>query len=162
MISLHYENFTLTVLTITSHPTIMFDISSIKYISAPTLRAWIQQGHTNLGQKFLVVDVRDSDFFGGNIAGAVHYPSTTIEQHMEQLMQDIRSRNASVVVFHCMLSQQRGPRSALKFGRYLESSLPRELEIETAVLQGGFNGWQRRYGEEEGMCENYTRDLWVD
>jgi len=73
-----------------------------------------------------------------------------------------------LVVFHCMLSQQRGPSAALRYARERDRLLGKkgrvlptvpELSEEeegdsdgkqergqtVVVLQGGFDAWQQRY-----------------
>lgn len=79
------------------------------------------------------------------------------------------------VVFHCMLSQQRGPSSALKFARALQADRAKKEKTgdsdgsqgsadvsgpEVCVLEGGFGAWQARYGEDERLTEGYVKDLW--
>jgi hypothetical protein len=59
---------------------------------------------------YLIVDVRDDDFRGGNIRGAHNSPSATFHADVDRLVQD--TKDTPVVVFHCMLSQQRGPKAA--------------------------------------------------
>lgn len=132
-----------------------FTISDIEHISAPELREWILADASD----FLVVDVRDSDHIGGNIVRSVHLPSATITQDsLERLAQRVAASGVSRVVFHCMLSQQRGPRAALAFGRLLRSS--GRSGINVYVLDRGFNGWQKRYRNEPALMENYSADLW--
>ena len=69
------------------------------------------------------------------------------------------------MVFHCMLSQQRGPSAALKFARALRDREGKEGQgdkkgPEVCVLEGGFSMFQARYGEDERLTEGYVRDLW--
>lgn len=79
------------------------------------------------------------------------------------------------MVFHCALSQQRGPGAAR---RYLEvknrmgkdqvgeeGDKDREeegkgKEQEVWVLDGGFVKWQERYGNDERLTEDYKPDIW--
>ena len=65
-----------------------------------------------------------------------------------------------------MLSQQRGPASALKFARAQQAAAEKAKDERDAkrpevhVLQGGFGTWQARYGEDARLTENYVKDLW--
>lgn len=137
-----------------------FNLSNIKHLSPETLKSWILQSKTPLGKNFLVVDVRDSDHIGGNIINSLHLPSSSFnEQGMDSLLEIITSREINCIVFHCMLSQQRGPRAALKFGRHIQS-LNNYSNINIYVLDGGFNYWQRLYKNEPALLENYHPDLW--
>jgi rhodanese-related sulfurtransferase len=59
---------------------------------------------------YLIVDVRDDDFRGGNIKGAHNAPSSTFHADVDDLVE--QTKDTPIVVFHCMLSQQRGPKAA--------------------------------------------------
>ncbi|KAL7749599.1 Cdc25 phosphatase Ibp1 [Sorochytrium milnesiophthora] len=66
------------------------------------------------GVDYQVIDVRDDDFAGGNIPGAVNLPSGTITRDtIAELAQ--RYDNVPTLVFHCAQSQQRGPKAARVF-----------------------------------------------
>jgi hypothetical protein len=54
---------------------------------------------------YLVVDVRDDDFAGGNIVGAVNMPSRDFLMNVDNLVKD--TKDVPVMVFHCALSQVR-------------------------------------------------------
>jgi Cdc25 family phosphatase len=54
---------------------------------------------------FVVVDVRDDDFFGGNIKGAINQPSRTFLMHVDGLVR--QTKEVPLVIFHCALSQVR-------------------------------------------------------
>ncbi|GAA5983750.1 hypothetical protein JCM11641_001744 [Rhodosporidiobolus odoratus] len=83
---------------------------SYKYISHSDLAPLISSGSIARGE-VAVVDCRDEDYEGGNIPGAIHAPS---EQRTEQSVQELvtRLRGVPRVVFHCSLSQVRGPKTA--------------------------------------------------
>lgn len=139
----------------------MFSLTSIKHIPPQTLKEWITLSTTTLSENFIVVDVRDSDYIGGHIINSLHIPSIQVQSQLQNLFENISQNNITVVVFHCMLSQQRGPRAALQFGRFLESTHPLELErIKVCVLDGGFNYFQRLYKDHSDLLESYESDLW--
>ena len=79
-----------------------------------------------------------------------------------------RLRNKPTVVFHCMLSQQRGPGAALRYIRERDEILrmqaggaTKEDEQQVVyVLDRGFSGWQQEYGEDERLTEGYRKELW--
>jgi len=54
---------------------------------------------------YLVVDVRDDDYRGGNIKGGINVPSEKYLLKLHQLIDD--TQNISKIIFHCALSQQR-------------------------------------------------------
>ncbi|GAA5989866.1 hypothetical protein JCM5350_006593 [Sporobolomyces pararoseus] len=81
-----------------------------QYINHDEVAALIKSGAA-AGKDYQIVDVRDEDFRGGNIPGAINAPS---EQRTEQTVQDLVTRLDKVpkVIFHCTLSQVRGPKNA--------------------------------------------------
>jgi rhodanese-related sulfurtransferase len=99
-----------------------------------------------------IIDVRDSDFIGGHIIGCKNVPVSTHDYKMPELVRTLRDQDA--VVFHCALSQQRGPSSALRYLRERERMIEKgEVGIrkdgeglasgqKVYVLDGGFVKWQ--------------------
>lgn len=92
-----------------------------------------------------VVDVRDNDFIGGHILGCKHVPVNEHDYRMPELIRTLKGQDT--VVFHCTLSQQRGPSSALKYLRERDRMNGKDAEEEAAkqtvyVLDGGFQKWQ--------------------
>lgn len=62
------------------------------------------------------------------------------------------------IVFHCALSQQRGPSMAMKFIRHWDR--PKSEDLNVWILRGGFTKWQELYGEDTSVTEDYIKDLW--
>jgi rhodanese-related sulfurtransferase len=92
---------------------------------------------------------------------------------MPELVRTLKEKK--VVVFHCMLSQQRGPSAALRYVREREKVVGQEMKAEEGnpegaknddgqqkvyVLERGFQGWQEQYGEDERLTEGYVKDIW--
>ena len=57
------------------------------------------------GSDYVVVDVRDSDFIGGNIINCRHVPSNVFSDKLDALVRE--TKNVPQVIFHCALSQSR-------------------------------------------------------
>ena len=127
-----------------------------KFINPSTLRAWFRGGLPTGKGIFAVVDVRDSDFMGGHIKGCYHYPSATFPEDIENLKQILTANKVDDIVFHCALSQVRGPSSALKFIRSLEDP----AQFNVWILRGGFTKWQAEYGDDPEVTEGYNAELW--
>ncbi|KAI1185147.1 Rhodanese-like protein [Nemania serpens] len=117
--------------------------------------------------KIAIVDVRDDDHIGGHIRTSLHFPSRSLDAMMPTLLR--RLADKEVVVFHCALSQQRGPGAALQYLREKEaasaaSSSPSSSAAKTTqkvyVLDRGFEGWQEVYGLDERLTEGYRKELW--
>lgn len=104
-----------------------------------------------------------SDYIGGHIKGSTNIPCNQLDSLLPTLVRKLKAKKT--VVFHCALSQQRGPFAALKYLRERdglltalgEESLP---EQEVFILERGFTGWQEVYGEDERLTEGFRRELW--
>lgn len=120
--------------------------------------------------RIAVVDVRDSDHVGGNIAGSIHAPTPTLDYRMPELVRQLKDKDS--VVFHCALSQVRGPSAALLYLRERERLIVPVPGGEAAgeakrkqkvyVLDGGFVQWQEKYGKDIKLTEAYDEELWKD
>ncbi|ODV77760.1 Rhodanese-like protein [Suhomyces tanzawaensis NRRL Y-17324] len=140
----------------------MVTFSDLKFISPSALRGWFRNGPPS-ERRFTVIDVRDSDYVGGHIRGSWHYPSSEYVSQLAEIRQRLVAENVGDVVFHCALSQQRGPSAALKFIRSLDEpgSDPEALRgLQVWVLEGGFTKWQQQYGEDSAVTEGYDKELW--
>ncbi|KAK4692223.1 hypothetical protein P7C71_g4938, partial [Lecanoromycetidae sp. Uapishka_2] len=132
-----------------------------------------------------VVDVRTHDHVGGHIQTSIHVPSTDLDHRIPELVRKLSTMEK--VVFHCALSQERGPRAAR---RYLEErdrkvknkdmmgqagppdigivdgegqkKLSEAKDQEVYVLDKGFVGWQEKYGHDLRLTEAYAPDIWSD
>ncbi|KOS20445.1 CDC25-like phosphatase YCH1 [Escovopsis weberi] len=132
----------------------MTTVAGLKRISAKALSEKILAEKDLPERTFAIVDVRDSDYIGGHIRGAINIPSTSLDAMMPTLIR--RVQGARLVVFHCALSQQRGPSAALKYLR----QRPAGEGQEVCVLDEGFSGWQREYGGDERLTEGWVKELW--
>lgn len=128
-------------------------IANLPRISGEKLAILVRSKSPSLA----VIDVRDSDYIGGHIAGGTNVPVHTHDYKMPELVRTLKDKET--VVFHCALSQQRGPSSALRYLRERERLLGAEVQKEDEgagdapsvkgqtvyVLEGGFVKWQESY-----------------
>ncbi|KAG9238942.1 hypothetical protein BJ875DRAFT_449460 [Amylocarpus encephaloides] len=99
-----------------------------------------------------VVDVRDDDHIGGHIRSSLHVPSSTHSHALPSLVHRLRSK--PVVVFHCALSQQRGPKAALQYIRERQRLVGTE-SVELAKGSGFVqNAMKKDKAEEIERSEN--------
>jgi rhodanese-related sulfurtransferase len=113
----------------------------------------------NAPDSVAIIDVRGDDYLGGHIRGAQHVPSSTLDHALPELVR--LAKDKETVVFHCALSQQRGPSAALGYLRERERLLGRKKKKEgegqedeeagkevkeqkVYVLDGGFVKWQEK------------------
>ncbi|QOU18380.1 hypothetical protein BRETT_000106 [Brettanomyces bruxellensis] len=147
-----------------------FTVADLKYIEPSVLREWILKRDEKF--PFLIIDVRDSDYVGGHIKGSKNIPSAQVKHELPNIYDTLKEINCKSIVFHCTLSQQRGPSSAMMLLRYLnaviESSKSSSDEIKFAksinvyVLRGGFARWQNIYGGDEELTEDYDKKFWTN
>lgn len=71
--------------------------------------------------KVAIIDVRDDDHVGGHISSSTHVPSSTLDHRIPEIVRTMAGKE--IVVFHCALSQQRGPTAALRYMRERESKM---------------------------------------
>ncbi|GFF29223.1 arsenate reductase 2.1 [Aspergillus udagawae] len=115
---------------------------------------------TSSPNKLAIIDVRDSDHIGGHIHSSTWVPSSSLDYRMPELVRTLKDKEK--VVFHCALSQQRGPSAALRYVREREAALgPEESKKQQVyVLEGGFVQWQEKYGKDTRLTEAYVEDIW--
>ena len=74
---------------------------------------------------------------GGHIRGSTHVPTPTLDYRLPELVRTLQDKET--VVFHCALSQQRGPGAALRYLREREKKVEKG-EVDTKI--GGEEGEQ--------------------
>ncbi|KNE55504.1 hypothetical protein AMAG_01392 [Allomyces macrogynus ATCC 38327] len=141
-------------------------MAAIKLMQPAELAAMLRSPALVPGKDYLVVDVRDDDFEGGNIPGALHLPSHQLSSpytfdarpHLDQFM------TIPKLIFHCAMSQQRGPKAAMLIGRLLteDAATATTAMPELYVLRGGFAAWQSAYKTEPDLLENYNAKMWEE
>lgn len=78
-------------------------MQSLEYLEPERLSLKLKNSENK--EKLVIVDVREEDFIGGHIKGALHIPSYQLPSDILNLVQ--KTRNAKEVVFYCSLSQKR-------------------------------------------------------
>jgi rhodanese-related sulfurtransferase len=153
------------------------NLTDLSYVSRESLAAQIRSTQTltetpantpGLPHTLAVIDVRDSDHVGGHIRGSTWVPSSQLDVKMPELIRTMKDKD--VVVFHCALSQQRGPSAALRYIRE-KGRLEGEGKVgskeegqgqKVVVLKGGFTEWQEKFGRDERLTEGWEKGVWED
>ncbi|PVU97403.1 hypothetical protein BB560_005743, partial [Smittium megazygosporum] len=119
---------------------------------------------------YQIIDVRDNDFLGGNIPGAINIPAYEFESKSNQLA--VSYAQVPMMVFHCALSQSRGPKCARIYADALKHTISKTSaegvnqiaenlqRQEICILSGGFISWYSEYRNDTDMIENYVKSLW--
>ncbi|KAH8505705.1 hypothetical protein H0E87_012788 [Populus deltoides] len=74
------------------------------------------------------------------MSGSLHYASDTFTDRISNLIQEVKGKDT--LVFHCALSQVRGPTCARRLANYLEEVKEDGGIKNIMVLERGFNGWE--------------------
>lgn len=111
-------------------------------------------------ESLLITSSLPADHVGGHISGSTWAPSSKLDLRMPELIRTLQDKEK--VVFHCALSQQRGPSAALRYARERESTLGAEEshKQQVYVLEGGFVQWQEKFGKDTRLTEAYAEDIW--
>ncbi|CAO1639170.1 unnamed protein product [Sympodiomycopsis kandeliae] len=155
-----------------------------RYITATSLAELLKQSSAR--KNIAVIDVRDDDFSGGNIVGCKNIPSTIFESKLDSLVKEMQ--NVPTIVFHCSLSQQRGPKSARMYSEHRSDFLHRGLIAalttskehhnlpqyketgdesdsiagqKVLVLRDGFSNFGRVYQSDKDLVEGYDQEAWM-
>lgn len=148
-----------------------FTVSDLTYVPPNRLAALLKASHTEpatdsttaTNSSVAVIDVRDSDHIGGHIRSSTWVPSNQLPTKLPELVRILADKD--MVIFHCALSQVRGPSAALKYARERQRLLGKDKgnqEQKVCVLDGGFTRWQTSYGDDPNLTADYVKDLWQD
>ncbi|BGP31507.1 hypothetical protein JCM10296v2_003272 [Rhodotorula toruloides] len=113
---------------------------------------------------FLIIDVRSTDFPGGNLPGALNITTREFrsDESLTRLIEThiLPRPSLTLLILHCMRSQTRGPFAAQLLSR--SPLLPSRIEVR--VMEGGFAGWWARFKGDrrrerlfEGLLEREER-----
>lgn len=134
--------------------------NSPSYMTRETLSELLQSSSKD---SIAIIDVRDDDYVGGHIKGSKNVPTSTLDYRVPELVRTLKGKEK--VVFHCALSQQRGPAAARRYatekaksaqieknGNQVEgnegenegNSAAKDAAQQVYILDGGFNKWQEK------------------
>ncbi|KAH9933168.1 Rhodanese-like protein [Epithele typhae] len=131
----------------------------LRYISADELAAIIKSDKVPM-KDYLVIDVRDDDRDGGNITGSHSAPSAQFYVRVNDLVQ--KTKAVPTVVFHCALSQVRGPQAARTYAEardQLEGD-GEDIPHQVLILRGGFSDFQAKFKDDPKLVENWKKEVW--
>ncbi|KAJ7029277.1 Rhodanese-like domain-containing protein [Mycena alexandri] len=132
----------------------------MKYITGDELAKIIKSDKV-ANRDYLVVDVRDDDYAGGNIKSALNLPSREFQMSAYDLVQ--KTADVKTMIFHCALSQMRGPKAARIYEETRSNlNLAREKPQEVYVLRDGFTDFQRRFKDDPALVENWEEEVWAN
>ncbi|KAJ1661826.1 Cdc25 phosphatase Ibp1 [Coemansia sp. RSA 1813] len=117
------------------------------------------------GVDYVIVDVRDEDYKVGHIPGAINVPAHEMRASTTRLLKDYGA--VPMIVFHCALSQVRGPKSARIYNEALAEALETAepgsplFSQSVYILTGGFTSWVYRFrNTEPELITEFSQQLW--
>ncbi|CCL98849.1 uncharacterized protein FIBRA_00855 [Fibroporia radiculosa] len=132
----------------------------VKYISPDELAAIMRSDKVPM-KDYCIVDVRDDDWHGGNIKGSHNSPSNGFLVKVNELV--AKTKDVPTVVFHCALSQVRGPQAARIYAETRDAQERGQNPgpgYEVLVLQGGFQDFQAKFRNDSQLVENWKHEVW--
>eukprot|EP00457_Paulinella_chromatophora_P011179 gb/GEZN01011307.1/.p1 GENE.gb/GEZN01011307.1/~~gb/GEZN01011307.1/.p1 ORF type:complete len:218 (-),score=47.02 gb/GEZN01011307.1/:459-1112(-) len=106
----------------------------------------------------LIVDVRDSDFTGGHVPGAVNFPAQDFDKSLDKLTKKVEDGKFTQVLFYCMYCRERAPQCALGFVSSWNSKIKKERTetkdaLSVCILRGGFHSWINFCNQKESKAD---------
>jgi hypothetical protein len=134
------------------------------FLEAVELKEHLLAGGTDV----LVLDTRDDDAAGGHVHGALHWPDSTFDARVDELLALLRTGTYSRVVLHCMESIRRGPRCCRKLRNMLAAERARDAQSShllpapsaVMVLMGGADQWLRAHWSNRALVDAFDDDYW--
>mmetsp|Transcript_634 Transcript_634/g.1580 ORF Transcript_634/g.1580 Transcript_634/m.1580 type:complete len:136 (-) Transcript_634:1095-1502(-) len=102
-----------------------------------------------------VVDVRDYDFNdNGHIVGALNLTQEFfgVQENIDGLIRAFHDQGVKRVVFHCWLSQQRGPWCAARFAERLQDVGSGEIDYVN-VMKNGYKKFSAIYLNDADLVD---------
>lgn len=115
---------------------------SVRYFERITATQLAETLRSPSAPRPLIIDVRDSDFAGGHIRSAVNLPEDNFISDDDVDAIVTKYKDEEMIVFHCMLSQVRGPSCARRFlNRMIVVLADQEEKPDVRVLTGGYQNF---------------------
>ncbi|KAF8799027.1 Rhodanese-like protein [Phlegmacium glaucopus] len=131
----------------------------LRYMDGDELAVLIKSGRVPR-KDFLVVDVRDDDYAGGNIKGCLNQPSRDFLMTVDGLVK--QTKEVPIVIFHCALSQVRGPKAARIYAETRQNILQgNDKRQDIVILRDGFAQFQAKYRNDPELVENWNEGVWA-
>jgi Cdc25 family phosphatase len=107
-----------------------------------------------LGKDFLIIDVRDDDYHGGNIKGSLNIPSKIFNEQIAKLQLELLE--IPELYFHCQLSQVRGPKCAQKYVNELNKLEHHAVDQDIYIIRGGYEEFYSYVNGDKKYVENVS------
>ncbi|KAA6375969.1 MAG: hypothetical protein EZS28_028503 [Streblomastix strix] len=123
-------------------------MARIQLVEPYELAQWIDVDSNGI----IVMDVRDSDYYGYKIPGSRNIPANQFGQNVDILIENLRKQvpTPTKIVFHCQYCRTRGPTAARLFFKKSQNILP---QLEVYILNGGFDAYEQRFKNDDSKLE---------
>ncbi|KAJ5585223.1 uncharacterized protein N7459_005023 [Penicillium hispanicum] len=121
------------------------------------LLQWLREGK-HAGKKFVLIDLRRTDFEGGTIRGSLNLPAQSLYPTLPTLYTVLANSGVKYVIWYCGSSAGRGTRAAGWFADYLAAQ--QDAHLQSLVLEGGIKGWAGAGPEYTEWMDEYDAGVW--
>ncbi|TCD64510.1 hypothetical protein EIP91_004006 [Steccherinum ochraceum] len=130
-----------------------------QYMTADELAALMKSDKVPM-KDYCVVDVRDDDRIGGHVKGSHNSPSSEFLAKVDELVR--QTKDVQTVIFHCALSQVRGPKAARIYSetRDLLQIDGQDSAHQVFILRGGFQDFQTKFRHDPDLVEHWDEEIW--
>ncbi|KAF1332079.1 Rhodanese-like protein, partial [Globisporangium splendens] len=122
---------------------------------AETLRTEPSSSSLKAVRRPLIIDVRGDDFKDGHITTAVSHPEPDFhdDEKVDALVEQYKHEDT--IVFHCQMSQVRGPFCARRFIARLDAVLGENADKKpnVQVLTGGYKDFSEQFKDDTELLE---------
>ncbi|KAG9396483.1 Rhodanese-like domain [Carpediemonas membranifera] len=128
---------------------------SLGYIQPEELHALLIDPENR--KNVYIIDVRDNDIHCGHIRGSANIPLLNFTPELIATMAKGLIKTHKKIVFHCMMSQARGPKAANQFFRHVLSVYP-DSAVEILILSGGFSRFGMMFHEDSRVVTGFDAE----
>jgi len=91
-----------------------------------------------------------------------NWPSHNFMWKVDELVE--KTKDVKTVVFHCALSQVRGPKAARIYEETRSQLQGQSTDSphEILVLRGGFSKFQAKFKDDAALVEGWDKDVWAE
>lgn len=133
----------------------MQNVATLKRMSREQLSSLLLSPDAS---KVAVIDVRDDDHVGGHIKSSTHVPSSSLDHRIPEIVRTMAQKE--IVIFHCALSQQRGPNAALRYMEEKKNKLNGKMDkVNSPPAIGIKNGSVQRVPTPASKEQEIKREV---
>ncbi|KAJ4163572.1 hypothetical protein LMH87_005293 [Akanthomyces muscarius] len=111
-----------------------------------------------VAKRFLLVDLRRTDYEGGTIRGSINLPAQSLYPTIPTLHSLFKAAGLTTIIWYCGSSRGRGTRAACWFQDHLDDC--GDKEMQSLILTEGVKGWATAGAEYADQMSGYNAQYW--